>query len=342
MPSYRSASILLAAVTCTACSAPVVDDVADASGAMTEGVVLVERTVAGDGATQTNVSAKFMRLSAPVDTELAERMVGARLDLPSPGSCRPLASGGVSSGDGRARARDAIGTIELIDVGDLALHVSHADVRADVTDTASADSSPGSAPNASAVRVPLAVRAFPDVGDLVSGMFYTSRDAASDLPGGATYTLEGTGSGAVERFSVDAEAPAALEDVRIGGTALTDGASLDEGAPVTVRWRTAEGAATPRAEPSGDIVLVDVSAESGASFRCSFPDEGKAVLPAWMLRSSTLGALPATATLSVHRIRGRSFALPGIDAGEVRFDLSVMGRVVVTPGSTESSVLRAP
>ena len=56
MPSLLRASIFLAAVTGIGCSAPVVDDVADASGAMTEGVVVVERMVSGDGATQTNQS----------------------------------------------------------------------------------------------------------------------------------------------------------------------------------------------------------------------------------------------------------------------------------------------
>jgi hypothetical protein len=297
MPSFLRASILLAAATTVGCSAPVVDDVADASGAMTEGVVLVERTVAGDGATQTNVSAKFMRLSTPIDPDLAERVVGSKLDLPAAGSCRSTASGTV---DGKARVRNALGTIELIDVGDVSLR-------------------------AGAASMPLAVRAFPDVGDLVSGMFYTSQDVASDLPAGATYTLEGTGSGLIDRFSVDADAPPALEDVRIGDVALSDGVPLDEGAPITVRWRQAKTA------PS-DLVLIDVSASSGASIRCAFHDEGRAVVPGWILRTSMLGALPATATLAVHRVRERAFASPGIDAGEVRFDLSVRGRVFVTSG----------
>jgi hypothetical protein len=304
MPSLLRASILLAAVTGIGCSAPVVDDVADASGAMTEGVVVVERTVSGDGATQTNVSAKFMRLSTPADPDLAETVVGSRLDLPATGTCRLLAPGSVNAG-----ARN--GAIELIDVGDVTLR-------------------------AGTSRMPLAVRAFPDVGDLVSGMFYTSPDTAGELPAGAVYTLEGTGSGLVERFAVDTEAPLALEDVRVGGrdggdpqtpgpagTALADGAALDEGAAVTVHWRSPEARTT-------DVVLVDVSAASGAQVRCSFRDEGAGVVPGWILRSTTLGALPATATLSVHRVRERAFSSPGIDAGEVRFDLSVMGRIFVT------------
>jgi hypothetical protein len=301
MSSFLRASMVLAAATSIGCSAPVVDDVADASGAMTEGVVLVERMVAGDGTTQTNVSAKFMRLTTPVDADLAERVVGAKLDLPAPGSCRPVTFG--TSSTVNSEARNALGGIELIDVGDVTLRAGTA-------------------------LMPLSVRAFPDVGDLVSGMFYTSRDAASDLPAGATYTLEGTGSGLVDRFTIDAEAPPALDDVRVSGAALADGVALDEGAPVTVVWRDSADASSPAAR--GDRVLIDLSASSGASIRCSFRDSGKAVLPGWILRSTTLGALPASATVAVHRVRERVFAAPGIDTGEVRFDISVMGRVFVT------------
>ncbi len=325
MPSFLRASIFLAAATAAGCSAPVTDDVADladASGAMTEGVVLVERTIAADGAMQTSVSAKFMRLSTPVDPDLAERLVGTKLDLPAAGSCRPIASGAVdqarvTAGSAPApSARAALGTIELIDVGDVSLR-------------------------AGASAMPLAVRAFPDVGDLVSGMFYTSQDVTSDLPAGALYTLEGSGSGLVDHFSIDADAPPALEDVRIGDVALEDGTALDEGAPVTVRWRAPiDGRGAPQV--AGDLVLVDVSAASGASIRCSFRDEGRAVLPGWILRAGTLGPLPATATLAVHRVRQRAFASPGIDAGEVRFDLSIRGRVLVTSGDRAGRAALSP
>jgi hypothetical protein len=190
----------------------------------------------------------------------------------------------------------------------------------------------GSTPAGAVTRVPLAVRAFPDVGDLVSGMFYTSRDAASDLPAGALYTLEGTGSGQVEHFSIDAEAPPALEDVRVGSSPLVDSApvtmggpersphppSVQAGAPLTVRWR---GADHPQ---SGDVIMVEISGPSGSAVRCSFPDQGHGVLPAGTLPSSG-----SSATISVHRVRGRAFSAPGIDSGEVRFDLSVIGRVVI-------------
>jgi hypothetical protein len=172
---------------------------------------------------------------------------------------------------------------------------------------------------AGAARMPLAVRAFPDVGDLVSGMFYTSPDTAPELPAGGTYTLEGTGAGLIDRFAIDVEPPPALEDVRVGGFILGDGMPLDVGAPVSVRWRVPEG---PKAS---DVVVVDVSSQAGASVRCSFRDEGYGVLPAWVVGN----AAPANATVTVHRLRQRAFASPGVDAGELRFDVAVMGRVVV-------------
>jgi hypothetical protein len=263
------------------------DDTTDAAGAMTAGVVSVERLVTGEGA-QTNVSAKFMRLGSPVDAEVAARVVGAKFDVPSVGACRRVTD--------TARVSTGLGSIELIDVGDVTLHTGSA-------------------------RMPLAVRAFPDVGDLVSGMFYTSLDATSDLPAGATYTLEGTGSGTVDRFTVEAEAPPPLDDVRVSGAPLLDSVTVEPGAPVTIQWSTAGGTR------SGDLVLVDASADSGASVRCTFADRGFGVLPASALGSASAGAI----TLTVHRVRERSFMATGIDAGEIRFDLSVMGRVSVAP-----------
>lgn len=308
MPLSLRASIPLVAIVALlagGCSAPVVDDVVDASGAMTEGVVLVERTVAIDGAVQSNVSAKFMRLSTPADPDLAERVVGSKLDQPAVGACRRLATEKVSN-NSKTRAQSPLGTIELIDVGDVTLR----------TRTGSA-------------AMPLAARAFPDVGDLVSGMFYTSRDAASDLPAGAIYTLEGTGSALVERFSIEAEAPAAPEDVRIGGGTLADGPTLEEARPAVVRWRIAPVSPPQAQQAPPDLVFVDVSAASGASVRCAFRDSGAAQLPGWVLGAAVLGPLPATATIAVHRVRERSFLAPGLDVGSLRFDLSVVGHAVV-------------
>lgn len=300
MPLYLRAPLLIAAAVAVGCSAPVADDVSDASSALTDGVVLVEQRVSADGATETNVSAKFMRLATPADPDIAERVVGSTLVLPAVGQCRRAAAEDI---DDKSRALGSIGSIELIDVGDVSLR-------------------------SGAGTMTLAARAFPDVGELVSGMFYTSRDANSDLPGGKTYTLEGTGSAHVERFAIEADAPAAPDDVRVGDGLLTgEGPVVEEGS-TTVRWRAGSPAT---AKGVADLVLVDVTAASGASVRCTFEDRGEGVVPAWVWSARSLGALPAAATLSVHRVRERSFVVPGLDTGAVRFDLSVAGRVVVTP-----------
>lgn len=295
------------------CATPVVDDVADANGAMTEGVVLVERTVSADGAAQTNVSAKFMRLSTPADPELAEQIVGSTLDMPPVGACRRSAPSRVN---GKTRALGSLGAIELIDVGDVTLRIRH-------------DGGDPQTP-LSAV-MPLAARAFPDVGDLVSGMFYTSRDATSDLPGAATYTLEGTGSALVDRFVIEAEAPAAPEDVRVGEVPLGEAPVLTAAESALIQWRAAEAAGAG----DKDVVLVDVGAASGASVRCAFRDTGQAALPAWIFDAGALGPLPATASIAVHRVRERSVTVSGLDAGAVRFDLSVVGRVAVTAAAPQ-------
>jgi hypothetical protein len=295
LSAHSRAPFVVAALSAAGCSAPVVDDVAAATASTTQGIILVERVTTVEGAPQTHVSAKFMRLPAATDPDLAERVVGSRLDLPAAGECMivaPLANEDSSS------ALAALGPVELLDVGDLTMKTGDS-----VT--------------------PLAARAFPDAFGLVSGVFYTSRDAAADLPAPAKYVLEGSGSAAIERFTIEADAPAAPTDVLVGDTALGDDVVIEGGA--LVRWRSdANGGAQ-----TGDLVYVDITAASGAALRCAWTDEGRGEVPSSILRSGALGALPTAATVAVHRVRLGAFVGPGIDLGEVRFDLSVVGRATI-------------
>ena len=306
-PGWGLLGALLAAV---GCSAPTVDDIADASGGRTQGIVLIERVEAADGTTQTNVSAKFMRLSTTADPEAAERVVGSRLDLPAIGECMALRP--FESGDEGGLA--AVGSIELLDVGDVTLRADQA-------------------------VMPLAVRAFPDVGDLVSGVFYTSRDATTELPAPATYRIEGSGSTATEPFALEVQAPSTPQGVTIGGVDFSEGVTLEEGAAAPVHWQRAR-------ESSEDLVYVDVwsgrpvvdvsAASNGIAVRCAFPDTGEAMIPAFLLSRETLGAMPTTVMMGLHRIRVDAFgastkvgAPVSIDLGEVRFDLGVVGRMTI-------------
>lgn len=284
------------------CSAPVAeaDDITSATGSTTEAIVLVERSAAEGEFVQTNVSAKFMRLAPGADPDVAERVVGGSwLELPAAGECVALTPFAAAE---EADALSALGSIELLDVGDLSIQTG-------------------------TTRMPLATRAFPDVGAFVSGVFYTSRDAQSDLPAPARYVLESTGSGTLNPFSIEAEAPSAPERVRLFDTALAEGVVFEEGTAATLRWSASEAPAV------GDVVYVDLTAPSGTGVRCTFNDSGEGVIPASVLGKKTWGALPATVALSVHRLRQGGFAAAGIDAGELRFDLSVVGRATIAPTS---------
>ena len=264
-----------------ACSAPVVDDVADASGIQTQAIVHVDRVVTADGAIQSNVSAKFMRQAAGSDREATERLVGARLDLPNLGECRTF--GGADD----AATLAAMGPTELLDVGDVTIRASGA-------------------------TIPLAARAFPDVGGaLVSGVFYSSRDRASDLPTASRYELDVSGGSSAGRFSAEFDAPAPPEEVTL--TEL-DPAGEPHGA--RLRW-----------QPGADVVYVDVaSPASDVVVRCLFPDSGEATVPAQIL--AVFASPTASLETTVHRLRRASFVAAGVDSGEVRFDLAVVARLV--------------
>src|SRR4051812_14080502 len=92
MPSFPRVTLALAALLGAGCSAPVVDDIADASGGMTEGIGGGARVVRGHSPTQTNVPAKFMRPGAGAGLDLAGRIVGSRLGPPAVGECMAMPS----------------------------------------------------------------------------------------------------------------------------------------------------------------------------------------------------------------------------------------------------------
>lgn len=288
------------------CAAPVVDDdVTSAASQTTQAVVLVERSASeanADGQfVQTNVSAKFMRLGANSDLDMAERVVGGSwLDLPPDGECRPLST---FAGTDEPSAISSLGAVELLDVGDLSI-------------------------TAEATSMPLATRAFPDVGGLISGVFYTSRDARSDLPAPGRYVLESTGSNVVDKFSIGADAPANPEGVRIGNVELSEGVLLEEGAPTNLAWRMSD-------KHDDDRIYVDLTAPSGTGIRCSYKDSGEGVLPANVTMSKVWGALPTVVTVAVHRIRKGQFNASGIDDAELRFDFSIVGKATIEKSSRD-------
>lgn len=278
-----------------------------------DGVVAIERVRTESGA-QTSVGAKFMRhASSP---EAAERLVGSRLLLPASGDCRSVAeieeAAELEHAGQQVLSGDA--EVELMDVGDVVLVT---DLPTDTTDLIGPE-----------VRAPylvrLAPRAFPDVGELVSGVFYTSPDLSAPLPAPGQYAIESSGAALASAFELEANAPAEPTDVAIDGRDLSRGATAAAGADVLVTWGAPDAVAGSR-----DRVYVDVQATDGQVHRCSFEDSGSAVVP------GALVSAPSVA-VAVHRLREASTALGAGDVDDepgrvvVRFDLAVVGRVDVT------------
>lgn len=282
------------------CTATVVDPAPDGGPATTtQALVLMERAERDGRPVQTNFSAKFLRVPVTADSDAVERVVGSELDLPSVGECTAITSDAAAD-------LGAVGAIELFDVGDLTILTQREEA------------------------IPLAARAFPDVADRVSGVFYTSPDTARDLPAPGKYILQSSGSPLVDRFAIETEAPPAPIDVTIGGRPLVDGIELADTGMIDVRWR-ADGT-------RDDVAYLEIVTENGAAARCAFDDRGRGSFPASILESVGLGKAPI-ATIALHRVRQGSFQVPGVDSGEVRFDVSVVASVTLptsgAPGQTD-------
>lgn len=240
-----------------------------------EAWVVLERTDA-DGQVRTNVSAKFVQLSEG-DRALAFKLVGVRPAIPAAGECVSLASLEELE---MLPAQTGPMSADLVDAGDVTLSVR---------------SEEGSR------EIKLAPRAFPDVADLVSGVFYTSPDADIALPPAARYALGATGSGVVDGFSVEVDAPKSpvihsVSDVTVGSD-------------IQLTWDA--GAAE-------SSVYVDF--RGATTHRCTFADNGAAVLPREMLSAADRGE----ATLTLHRLVERSLPVETVEPSEEAREATVL------------------
>ena len=137
-------------------------------------------------------------------------------------------------------------------------------------------------------RTLLAARQVPDVVDLVSGTMYSARVDETSVPSTSDVAVLVAGSADVPAFSVRAKTPEAPSSVRV--------AAIDASSAL-VTWSS---------DGSTDIIYVELP-----STRCTFADEGRAVVP----------AIEGDA-VAVHRVRREALTIPGLDAGELRFDFA--------------------
>jgi hypothetical protein len=262
-----------------ACSVEVAPAPESSEAATTNAVISVTRSApaAAPEDARAEAFAGFLRTPFGVDQKSALGLAGLGLNLPAVGSCRK----------GNAAAPSGLTALELLDAGEVTLAAG------------------GSVTT-------LAPRAFPSITDSISGVVYTTRDrAAAPLPAASGYTVATSGGSSLEAMSGEAQAPALLSDVTLGGEPLASIESVKAHGDLALGW--APGA-------SGDRVYVEI--EAGDTSTCTFADAaGRGTLPASVLPSS------GTAAVSVHRVREAAFTDAGLARGALRFDFELSASV---------------
>jgi hypothetical protein len=85
-----------------------------------------------------------------------------------------------------------------------------------------------------------------------------------------------------------------------------------------------------KAQPAADLVYIELaSTEDGPleRVRCSFPNDGHALITATMLPKAS------AQSIAIHLVHREAVVAPGIDSGEIRFDSATSGslRFEATP-----------
>jgi hypothetical protein len=259
----------------------------DADSAVTQAIVLVERTLDPVEGVRATASARFARVAAGTNPSDTLQAVGAGLAIPPGGSCaaiRPVES----------TATEPSPVVELLDMGRVS-------IEAEGTVTA------------------LVPRQLPYVTDVVTGTIYARAADANVLPAGAPYVVHVAGSGELPAFDVTATAPDDASDVAIaqetapGKVTATD-ASIDFSWSSNAQGST--GSPSPSSLARGDVLYVEVQP---AGVRCTLGDGVGETARHASIPSSLLDD---AGTLTVHRMHAEPLVARGIDGGELRFDFA--------------------
>ncbi len=294
MGSLRSsalvAALAFAAGGAAACTGTVVTSDADADTASVHALLVVEQStpVTDDESTRSQASVWFLRATDDQAATDATRLVTDVLELPEDGAC--VMMGASSPPDVAA----TMTPVELAFAGDVQVLVGNA-----ATD--------------------LAVRAFPDVAGLVSGVVYTvRRQTALDLASNNQVRVHASGASEMPSFDATTDAPPPIAGLAINGVAASSpDAAVLRGQPFYLSWT-----------PSGgdDKVYVDLMAIPGSieeRVRCAVSDTGHLQVPAMAVPESE------SVKMTVHRVRDAALRSDGMETGAAHFDLAVSARVKV-------------
>ncbi|MFW5924758.1 MAG: hypothetical protein ACOCV4_01255 [Myxococcota bacterium] len=269
----RAALALATALGVTACSSGG-DDVRGASLASTGsvGVVQIERSGtaarADSSEHRAELNAVFARYRG-LEGQDALELLGVGRAGPETDSCALVSPPPVQP--------DADAIVELLDVGTLEVRVGDS-------------------------RAHVAPRVFPELGALVAGSFYAKDaelvEARADRD---TYRVVATGGEEVEPFEVEVVAPAAPDEVSIGGFAPDERPVLGRDDEIVVVWDAGD---------PGDRIDLTLAAGSTV-IECVARDDGMLQIPADVL--SEIDTDP-DARLVMRRVRVQPFDAPGLEA----------------------------
>ncbi len=292
-PPRFSALVAVLALTgsgLAACTGNVAASEADADTSSVRALLVVEQSApvsAGDAA-RSQASLWFLRATDDTAADDATRLVTDELQLPQEGECIALGPRPA------AEIPATLSPVELAFAGDVQIQVGSS-------------------------RTELAVRAFPDVAGMISGVVYTARKQTMlDLATDRTVRIQATGAAEMPPFSALSEAPPMPTGLTVDGFPASNAElTVHRGRPFTLTWTS--GAAS-------DLIYVDVVSAVGDSqerVRCVASDAGRMQLPA--------SAVPdaEAMVLTVHRVRDAALRTESGDAGTAHFDLAVTARVAV-------------
>lgn len=246
----------------------------------THALLRIERSarVGEEHAATGNAFAGVVRVPESVDPGPLLRLSGKGLAVPAPGQCRAP-----------NRERDTLpsGSIarpEFLAAGDVQLFASR-------------------------TQTLLAPHVFPSSETESAGVVYQTRTAAEPMPDGTAYLLKSSGSEQLPALELPVQAPDPLRGVSVAGIPLEGLDSVSALAEVELTWSAGD---------AGDIIYVEIAAETGTVGVCAFRDsDGRGTLPRGLFGATGEGSL------AFHRLREVAAEVPGIDGAEVRFDFKL-------------------
>jgi hypothetical protein len=237
-----------------------------------------------------NASAQFVRYAA-FDRAQVGRILGLMVDpaaeLPGPDQCRLYE---VSGDDGRS-ADGELGSVELLDAGEISLGT----------------------PNEEVTLLP---RHFPGLLPFISGVIYGDGERVSFEGSTGSLSAASNGSAEVGKFTAQlAASPALPRLLGIGGQRAAEQTRIAFDRDLVIQWDASRASAQ-------DLTFIEISQVRGSDWnlRCRVSDDGSFSIPFAQLQQLKV-ADGEKVDLVISRLRREAFDAPGLNQAELRLAL---------------------